>query len=249
MVPILVKGTSIDTMNVTNIEAISITDAWYQVLYNLVVKSENNESGVRQYQISKGSFEGGRRLEYEMLIINISKPWIRPFIPEIPEGLGLPQVADVDAIDKYMPYLASPERQPNEHYTYGERLMISWDYVINYYRKYGWDTNRMIMEVGRPEDVFMYEDRDGSTPCLRLIQPRIYDGKMNWVVFFRSWDVYSALPVNLGGIQQMKEVMVDEIGNGLEDGSLCVISPGAHIYDFQGEVAKIRLYREHNIFG
>jgi thymidylate synthase len=103
----------------------------------------------------------------------------------------------------------------------------------------------MIFEIGKPNDIFFYSNNDGHTPCLRLIQPRVYDNKMNFIVYFRSWDLWNGFPVNLGGIQMMKELMVHEIGNGLEDGSLLCVSPGLHLYDHHEFVAYTRLQREN----
>jgi thymidylate synthase len=86
-------------------------------------------------------------------------------------------------------------------------------------------------------------ESESSTPCLRHIQPRIIDSKLHFVVYFRSWDLWGGFPVNLGGIQTLKEAMVEEIGNGLQDGSLIGISPGLHIYDHVEVVAQVRLGR------
>jgi thymidylate synthase len=235
----------------TVIKASSISDAWHQFLWLLMDGRDNSIPGVRSYKIDKGSYEGQCRIEFDFAMATIEFPGNRPFIPEFPPQLNLPPVADYEndpqeAIDKYMPYLASPDKQPNELYTYGERWQISWQYVIDYYKKYGWGTNRLIFEIGRPEDIFLYDKEDGHSPCLRLIQPRIYDGKLHFMIYFRSWDLWGGFPVNLGGIQQMKEIMVLEIGGGLEDGSLVVMSPGLHLYDHHEMVAYMRLQRSRN---
>jgi len=228
------------------VEATTIPDAWFQLLHKLMYGNEAKTKGIRSYKIDKGSYEGQNRLEFELAIATITSPGSKPFLPDIPADLNLPAIADYtndpqEAIDRYMPYLMLPDKQPNELYTYGERWQISWQYVVDYYKNHGWNTNRMVFEIGRPEDIFLYNEKDGHSPCLRLIQPRIYDGKMHFVVYFRSWDLHSGFCVNLGGIQQMKEAMVVEIGNGLEDGNIVAISPGLHIYDHSEYFALMRL--------
>jgi thymidylate synthase len=237
----------------THIRGTSIADVWFQLLYNLIDKIENKEPGARRYTIDQGSYVGQDRLEYDLVIAEITQPWIRPLLPEFPPQLNLPPIANYEndpqeAIDSYMSYLISPEKAPDEHYTYGERISLSWKKVVEIYQESGWNTNVPIFQVGQPSDILMVgqekNECESSTPCLRLIQPRISDGKLHFVVYFRSWDLWGGFPVNLGGIQVLKEALVEEIGNGLQDGSLIGISPGLHIYDHVEVVAYARLGKE-----
>ena len=236
-------------MKVTTINATTIPDCWFQALYNIIDSLDNNLGGVRRYTIDKGSFEGQDRIEFDMFVAHISSPSVRPFIPDLPHHLDIPPIADGgdEAVDRYMSYLMTPNKKDGELYTYGERIMVNWDYIISYYKQHGFNTNRMIFQIGNVDDIFLYDAPGGHTPCLRSIQPRIYDNKLHFMIYFRSWDLWGGLPVNLGGIQQMKEIMVDEIGNGLEDGSMVICSPGLHLYDHHLRLAKIRLYRSDNV--
>jgi thymidylate synthase len=163
-------------------------------------------------------------------------------LPQIPEHLNLPPVADEQYLSEYMLYLLSEKKAENEHYTYGERLQTSWQYVIDYYKKYGHRTNRMCMEVGRPEDIRFYDHEDGSSPCLRLVDTRIMEGKLHWIVYFRSWNLWNGFPVNLAGLQQAKEIMAHEIG--VEDGEIIAMSKGLNIRDYNVATALMRLQKD-----
>jgi len=229
-------------MKPTLIEATTIPDAWFQCLYTLIDESNKPDGAARRYTVDTGSNPGADRIELDFAIVHIKHPWVRPLLPQIPEHLNLPPVADEKYLQEYMLYLLSPQKAENEHYTYGERLQISWQFVIDYYKKYGHGTNRMCMEIGRPEDIFFYSRQDGSSPCLRIVDTRIKDNKLHWVVYFRSWNLWSGFPVNLAGLQQAKEIMAMEIG--VEDGEIIAMSKGLNIRDYNLEVAMARLQRQ-----
>lgn len=81
-----------------------------------------------------------------------------------------------------------------------------------------------------------------SSQCLRGIDTWIEDGKLNFWVYFRSWDLWGGFPVNLGGIQLMKEYMADQIG--VEDGSMIVSCKDLHVYEHTWIVALMRLHKD-----
>lgn len=224
------------------IEATTIPDAWFQCLYTLIDEVQKPDGAARRYTVQTGSNPGADRLELDFAAVHIKHPGVRPLLPQMPEHLNLPPVADEQYLAEYMPYLLSPVKQPNEHYTYGERLQLAWQFVIDYYRQHGPNTNRMCMEIGRPEDIFFYEQPDGSSPCLRLVDTRISDNKLHWIVYFRSWNLWNGFPVNLAGLQQAKEIMAAEIG--VDDGEIIALSKGLNIRDYNIEVALMRLQKE-----
>ncbi|MBL7053375.1 MAG: thymidylate synthase [Candidatus Portnoybacteria bacterium] len=82
-------------------------------------------------------------------------------------------------------------------------------------------------------------DNKPSSQCLRGIDTWIDKGKLHFWVYFRSWDHWGGFPVNLGGIQLMKEYMASQIG--VEDGSLIVSSKDLHVYEHTWIVALMRL--------
>lgn len=112
---------------------------------------------------------------------------------------------------------------------------IEW--IIDTYKKYGHRNNQMVLQVAHPTDLLLVDP-----PCLRSIDTRIQDDCLHFIVYFRSWDIFSGLPANLAGIQTLKEYMAAEIGVG--DGEMIVESKGAHIYGYAEHLAKLRCMRE-----
>jgi thymidylate synthase len=75
-----------------------------------------------------------------------------------------------------------------------------------------------------------------------MIDTRISEGKLHFVVYFRSWDLWGGFPANLAGIQILKEYMAGEIG--VEDGELIAMSKGLHLYDYSWDLARAVLRSE-----
>lgn len=161
----------------------------------------------------------------------------------------------------YIEYLMSGNKKEDEVYTYGERLTcyVSDDmpmdakhfpdtnkthiktkgaldqvlYICECYKNHGYRNNQMVLQVARPQDIFL-----DDPPCLRHIDTRIQDDKLHFFVYFRSWDLFGGLPANLAGISVLQKYMADEIG--VEQGEMIVESKGLHLYGYAEELAKIR---------
>lgn len=95
----------------------------------------------------------------------------------------------------------------------------------------------MILQVGHPTDLTLLDP-----PCLRSIDTRIQDGKLNFFVYFRSWDLWGGMPANLAGIQFLKEYMAGEVG--VADGEMIVESKGLHLYGYAEDLAKLRCMKQ-----
>jgi thymidylate synthase len=108
---------------------------------------------------------------------------------------------------------------------------IEW--IIDTYKKHGHRNNQMVLQIAHPSDVTLVDP-----PCLRSIDTRIQDGTLHFCIYFRSWDLWSGLPANLAGIQNLKEYMAGEIG--VEDGEMIVESKGLHLYGYAEDLAKLR---------
>jgi len=229
------------------IEARDLPDAWFQCIYRIF-----EDESVHEYEVEKGSFEGIKRRQFDLAVVNIEYPGTRPLIPDIPHELAIPQPTTMEYVEEYLQYLMTDRKRENEVYTYGERLTnpkISLDgreisfginpleEVINIYRgnRLG-GTNQAIMEVGMPQDILL-----DDPPCLRLIDTRIMDGKLHFVLYFRSWDLWAGFPSNLAAIQLLKEYMCQEIG--VEDGTIVAMSKGLHLYEYSFALALRRLRR------
>jgi thymidylate synthase len=228
-------------MNLEFIEATTIPDSWFQCVYNILEKG-------RKYIIDRGSYVNQQRLEFDYITIHIKHPHVRPLLPEIPAALGIPNPVEEGYLEEYLPYLMTPVKNPNEKYTYGQRLS-GWCYdyeyasivnqieeVINMYKKDGYNTNQACMSVSVPEDI----DLD-DPPCLRQIDTRISNNKLHFIIYFRSWDLWGGFPANLGGLQLLKEYMAAEIG--VDDGEIIASSKGLHIYSYVWELARLRAYK------
>lgn len=228
------------------IEARDLPDAWFQCVYKIF---ENG--GVHEYVIDRGSFEGQKRREFDIVMINIKYPGTQPLIPDIPVELGIPAPTDMDYVGEYLQYLMTDKKEDNELYTYGERLTNPKVYVdgkecalgvnpvrevINIYKEGKYGTNQAIMEIGMPQDILIEDP-----PCLRLIDTRLMEDKLHFVLYFRSWDLWAGFPSNLAAIQMLKEYMCQEIG--VEDGSITAISKGLHLYEYTFDLALKRLRR------
>jgi thymidylate synthase len=221
-------------MKLEFIEATDIADGWFQALIRIF------DFG-REYIINRGSYAGQKRLEFDYVTIRIKYPSTRPLLPKIPAHLGIPDPVADDYLDQYLPYLLTDAKREGEFYTYGQRLnnfdgVNQIQSVINMYRKEGYGTNQACMEVGAPIDISL-----DDPACLRIIDTRIIDNKLNFIVYFRSNDLWSGFPANIAGLQLVKEYMASEIG--VADGEILYASKGLHLYDHVWDIAKIRIGR------
>jgi len=230
------------------IDAFDLDDAWFQCLSRILEKGH-------VYTITKGSYKDQRRLEFDYAVVRVKKP-SHQIIPIIPEGMSIPVPTDMDYIQGYLSYLLTGAKTKTEDYTYGERLvdpkvrvkhtvdgkeMIKEmplnvnqiEEVIKMYKEQGFGTNQATMEIGMPSDIKLVDP-----PCLRIIDTRIRYGKLHFILYFRSWDLWGGFPSNLGGLQLVKKYMAEEIGVG--DGEIIAASKGLHLYEYSWDLAKMR---------
>jgi len=246
-------------MEVKYIEARDLPDAWYQCLFG-ILDDENLKAGkTRKYSIDRGSYEGQQRLEFDLVVIRVKYPGSLPLIPDTPEGIPAP--VDMNYVEEYLSrYIMSDIKSKGEEYTYGERLVNpkfkspdnrevvlgvnQIDEVIRMYKEDGFGTNQAIMEIGMPSDIL-----SDDPPCLRLIDTRMEKFRLkgededkyrlNFFVYFRSWDLWGGFPANLAGLEVLKQYMASEIG--VESGEFIAASKGLHLYDHCWDLAKIVL--------
>ncbi len=215
-----------------HISAFDLPDAWYQCLKAVL------ESGY-EYTIDRGSFKGHKRRELDFVTVVVASPANRPIVPEIPKAIeaDVPTPTSMEYVNRYLQYLATPLKESSEEYTYGERLTGSFNQieeVIRMYREEGYGTNQACMEIGMPGDIGL-----SDPPCLRLVDTRVRYGRLHFVVYFRSWDLWAGFPSNLAALQLVKEYMAGQIGVG--DGEIVACSKGLHLYDYQFEWAQRRV--------
>ncbi len=231
-----------------HIDAFDLDDAWFQCLSAILDKGH-------AYTITRGSYEGQKRLEFDFVTVRVRKP-SHQIIPIIPEGMSIPAPTDMDYIQGYLSYLLTGAKTETEDYTYGERLVDpkvrikqnsggkdlicdmplnvnQIEEVIKMYKEKGPGTNQAVMEIGMPSDIKLVDP-----PCLRLIDTRLRYGKLHFILYFRSWDLWGGFPSNLGGLQLVKQYMAEEIG--VQDGEIIAASKGLHLYDYAWDLAKLR---------
>ncbi|MBU1124608.1 MAG: thymidylate synthase [Candidatus Omnitrophica bacterium] len=235
------------------IDTFDLDDAWFRCLSEILEKGH-------VYTITRGSYEGQKRLEFDFVTVRVRKPR-HQIIPIIPEGMSIPAPTDMDYIQGYLSYLLTGAKTDTEDYTYGERLVdpkvrvkekihgqemskeISLqvnqvEEVIKIYKEKGEGTNQAVMEIGMPSDITLVDP-----PCLRLIDTRIRYGRLHFILYFRSWDLWGGFPSNLGGLQLVKQYMAEEIG--VEDGEIIAVSKGLHLYEYAWDLAKTRTNKMH----
>jgi len=233
------------------VEAFDLDDAWFKCLKAILEKGH-------VYKIDRGSFAGQHRLEFDFVTVRVKNP-AHQIIPVMPEGSSIPAPTDMEYIQQYLSYLVTACKTETEDYTYGERLvdpkvkfetevdgkkMISdmplecnqIEEVIKLYKTQGYGTNQAVMEIGMPSDIKL-----ADPPCLRLIDTRIRYGKLHFMLYFRSWDLWGGFPSNLGGLELVKQHMASEIGVG--NGEIIACSKGLHLYEYAWELAKQRTHK------
>jgi thymidylate synthase len=155
-------------------------------------------------------------------------------VPDVPANYGIPVPASMDYVEKYVEKLLTSFKEGDETYTYGEDLESQIPKVIEIYKKNGFGTNQAYMAVGNASSIFLKDPQ-----CLRGIDTRIRYGKLHFMPYFRSWDLWAGFPTNLAALQILKEWMAKEIG--VNDGEIIAASKGLHLYEYCWEIAKKRI--------
>ena len=242
--------------------ATDINDAFHQLLYKFTETDESgNYKNVYITEIDAGSFGKEKlssgeisntfRLQAEMTSIEVLYPETRPLSIQYPEQLGIPRVNSDEVIEDYfVDYLANGKISSNETYTYGSRMNNYFtkcehcgninffnqiDWIVEHFKKFP-NNNHCCVQIAKGDDVTLEH-----APCARSVSFKIVDKKLNMMLFFRSWDLYSGLPTNLGGFQLLNELIASRIG--LKTGKLFGVSDGLHIYSYSLPVIKQRLGR------
>jgi thymidylate synthase len=210
-------------VKISVIEARDLSEAWFLCLRRALTEGY-------EYKIERGSYAGQLRKELDFAIVRVRNPGTRPLIADVP--LGVPPPTSMEYVESYLPYLMTAHKAEGEQYTYGQYLEKQIDEVIKMYKEDGYNTNQAFMAVGDKESIFL-----SDPPCLRAIDTRIRDDRLNFIVYFRSWDLWAGFPSNLAAIQLLKEYMASEIG--VDDGEIIASSKGLHLYQYSWELAQI----------
>lgn len=198
-------------MNFSHIEAFSIPDAWIQVIEDIYRQGDD-------FPVERGS---ETTLTKKLSVaVNITNPEERPLKHDMaPFG-------DTYIESYTLQYLYLCDKQPGEEYTYGQRMRTPVDqiqHVIDKYKQYRGDRqNTIVLRV--PADI-----NNNDPPCLTVLDTEISENKLHFFTYWRSWDAFGGFPVNLAGLQLLKEFMAEEIG--VEPGHTVAFSKNLHIYE------------------
>ena len=210
-------------MQITFVEARDLPEAWFLCLRKTLTQG-------REYTIDRGSNVGHRRKELDFIVLQVRHPERRPLVPDVPQGV--PPPSSMEYVENYLQYLMTSLKADKEQYTYGEDLSEQIPELIRMYKEDGYNTNQGFMAVGNKESIKLPDP-----PCLRGIDTRVLNGKLHFISYFRSWDLWAGFPSNLAGIQLLKEYVASEIG--VEDGELVALSKGLHLYEYTWELARV----------
>lgn len=115
---------------------------------------------------------------------------------------------------------------------------IEW--VIRHFKEAGHGNNHCYINIGNSDSQFNYdipysnENDRRTSPCLRGLSFKIKAGHLITSVVYRSWDLFSGFPENMGGFTLLNEYMANEIG--VSPGPLSFTCDGLHCYNFQLEL-------------
>lgn len=213
-------------LRISNLTARDLPEAWFLAIQEVI------EHGF-VYAVERGSFENEqRRCELDMFAMLIKYPSARPLIPDAPPGRGFPAPTSMEYVEGYFNrYLMSGLRAENEEYTYGEDLEMQIEEVIKILKEGKYNQNQTCMSVGNAKSILLKDPQ-----CLKVLQVRVRYGKLHFIVYFRSWDLWAGFPSNLAGLQLLKEYMACEVG--LEHGCTIALSGGLHLYEYSWELAE-----------
>ena len=247
------------TMKPCLIEATTIQDAYFQMLYKVM------DIGVK-YEITEGSMRGDFRYEFPYAAGFINYPHVKPLAPIMPNGIA-PTTTDENIDDYFANYIMDPNLTPGEEYRYSQWINGEFEnpykfdrvhqvgcfesqlrWCINHLEKKGYGNAHCYITVGDPQVNFRYdapykdETERRTSPCLRGIDIKVKEGKVVLGVVFRSWDLYGGFPQNMGGFALLNQYIANELG--IEPGPLTYASCGLHIYGSQVKPVLAAIHKE-----
>jgi thymidylate synthase len=202
---------------ITHIKSDTISFAWYQLIREVKNTIVTN--------VDTGSFKDDIRYQFESVAVEITKPYY-DMIPVMPVGCEKLQPTTIEYVEKYFEnYIIGSEVDDNETYTYGQRINLSINEVMNKLKNCPYN-NQMVIEVADPFDI-----NEADPPCLRLIDLKVNEDKgINLHCYFRSWELWAGFPTNLGGLEMLRQYISLSCGFEMEKGKLFAYSSGLHIY-------------------
>lgn len=122
------------------------------------------------------------------------------------------------------------------------------EWVINHFKQKGLGNAHCFITIGYPESNFAYdipyetEAERRTSPCLRGLDFRVIDNCLLTNVVYRSWDLVSGWPTNMGGFTLLNEYVADALG--IKPGPLSFSCKDLHSYDHGYNYLKQRIGKE-----
>lgn len=226
--------------NPIHINGKTLGDTWFQLLSKLWDKG-------REYLITEGSHAGETRLSFDMISGFVEYPHQRPLAPILPPSINEVPTND-EKIEKYFQEdLMNPNLNPNEEYRYSIwinqkigniytfKFETALEWIIKHFQEKGYGNAHCYINVGSNEYNFRYdkpyknETERGTSPCLRGLDFKIKDNQLLIGVIYRSWDLYSGWPENMGGFTLLNEYVCEMLGD-VEPGPMAFFSMDLHCY-------------------
>lgn len=184
-------------------------------------------SNGHDYLIEHGSFAKGKtkRRQVDTLVLKLTDT--NTNLTVYGSG-GIPVATEENTLEYFAKYLLGTSVEKNEQYTYGERIGYYIPTAIEILRE-ATNGNQACLSVSMPSDILL-----DDPPCLRSIAWKVQaDGRIIQTSYWRSWDLVSGMPVNLGGLVLLHRYVCCLADK--EPGILQAFSDGAHIYDYSLE--------------
>ena len=193
------------------VEATSLSDLWRDALWCCV------RHGYRQ-EVVRGSFTGQMRLQLPYLTLRVIQPDKIEYLT--PQGINPP--TDAERCEAYLMHYLLADHMHGNDYTYGGYILDQFNDAVKIIR--AGQGNQATIQIGNEKSI-----RLEHPPCLRVISWKIYDGRLNMALYFRSWDLYAGLPENLGGLHLLNKYISCDVG--IPTGDIIAFSDGAHVYE------------------
>jgi len=219
----------------------TLEQAWLGIMREIMERG-------REYRKDGGSRAGLLRKALDFCTVEITHPETRPLVPLAKPGCLSPCTEDMaeEYLREYL-YNTNPPAE-KEHYTYAQYLTPALHATAAHFAKNGLFVQQAVMPVGDPLDVAKYlEDREVSIPCLRLIDCRIIrdrtgSNRLCYYIYFRAWNHFGAFPLNMAGIQLLKEIhavlITEKSGQDVAPGPTFAMSKDLHINDLEWDSAR-----------
>ncbi len=200
----------------------TINDAWRDAMWCCVRNGHD-------YIINEGSYQGQIRKQLDYVVIKILKPYTRPLAVQTPENMTFNPTSEEKIEQYFYEYLLdNKSTNENQQYTYAEYVQKQLNKAIAKLTTSRGNTNQAVITIGNEDSINLEHP-----PCLKVIDFKIINNKLNMNVYMRSWDSVIGMPENLGGLQLLKEYVLNILQQyiNVTDGELICYSSGLHIYE------------------